>query len=58
MKQYKAITKNGKSEYCDWYDAETIDEARILWEKDRKEFGLPETVTVEIDEVAKLIPKK
>ena len=51
MKTFKAITKDGKSEYVDWYKTETLEEAKELWEKDRKEFGLPETVTVEITEV-------
>ena len=51
MKQFKTLTRNGKSEYVDWYDAETIEDAKKLWESDRKEFGLPDTVTVEIVEV-------
>lgn len=48
---FRALTRNGKSEYVDWYDVETIEDARKLWELDRKEFGLPDTVTVEIVEV-------
>lgn len=48
MPTYKAITRvNHLNEsFVDWYDAETEEQARTMWESDRETYGLPADASV------------
>jgi hypothetical protein len=57
MKLYRAKTtvpdlgkSYDKMTFVDWYGADSIEQAKLMWETDRKENGLPDTATVEITE--------
>ena len=43
MNQYKAITRvpHISEPFVDWYDAETEEQARTMWEADAREYGTP-----------------
>ena len=51
MNQYKAITRvpHISEPFIDWYEAETEDHARTMWESDRQAYGLPEDASVKFE---------
>jgi hypothetical protein len=51
MKQYKATTRvpHINEPFIDWYDAETEEQARTMWESDRQAYGLPEDAIVKFE---------
>lgn len=55
MNQYKAITRVSRlSEpidlfFVDWYEAETEEQARAMWETDRETYGLPADASVKFE---------
>jgi hypothetical protein len=56
MKQYKATTRipHINEPFVDWYEAETEEQARIMWEIDREEFGLPVDASVKFEYIEKI----
>jgi hypothetical protein len=50
VKLFRATTKVNASQYVDWYEVDSKEEAEKLWAEDREKYGLPEDATVEIDE--------
>jgi hypothetical protein len=48
MNQYKATTRvpHINEPFVDWYEAETEEQARTMWEIDREDFGLPADASV------------
>ena len=51
MSQYKATTRvpHISEPFVDWYEAETEDQARAMWEIDREDFGLPVDASVKFE---------
>ena len=51
MNQYKATTRvpHISEPFVDWYDAETEEQARAIWESDRETYGLPEDASVKFE---------
>jgi hypothetical protein len=51
MNQYKATTRvpHINEPFIDWYEAETEDHARTMWESDRQAYGLPEDASVKFE---------
>jgi len=51
MNQYKAVTHapHISEPFVDWYEAETEEQARAIWEADRQSYGLPEDASVKFE---------
>jgi hypothetical protein len=51
MNQYKAITRvtHVSEPFVDWYEAETEEQARTMWEADRETYGLPADASVKFE---------
>jgi hypothetical protein len=51
MHTYKAITRvpHITEPFVDWYEAETEEQARAMWETDRETYGLPADATVKFE---------
>jgi hypothetical protein len=51
MNTYKAITSvpHITEPFVDWYDAETEEQARAMWESDRETYGLPVDASVKFE---------
>jgi len=51
MNQYKTITRvpHISEPFVDWYDAETEEQARAIWEADRQTYGLPADASVKFE---------
>jgi hypothetical protein len=51
MNQYKATTRvpHINEPFVDWYDAETEEQARTMWESDRQAYGLPADAIVKFE---------
>jgi hypothetical protein len=51
MNQYKAITRVShiSEPFIDWYEAETEEQARTMWESDLKTYGLPVDASVKFE---------
>ena len=51
MNQYKATTRVShiSDPFVDWYEAETEEQARAMWESDRETFGLPTDAIVKFE---------
>jgi hypothetical protein len=51
MNQYKATTRVPyiNEPFVDWYEAETEDHARAMWEHDREAHGLPVDASVKFE---------
>jgi hypothetical protein len=51
MNQYKATTRvpHISEPFVDWYEAETEEQARAMWESDRQAYGLPADARVKFE---------
>jgi len=51
MNQYKAITRvpHITEPFIDWYEAETEEQARAMWESDNELYGLPADASVTLE---------
>jgi hypothetical protein len=51
MNHYKATTRvpHISEPFVDWYDAETEEQARTMWESDRETYGLPADASVKLE---------
>jgi hypothetical protein len=51
MNQYKATTRvpHINEPFVDWYEAETEEQARTMWESDLQAYGLPEDAIVKFE---------
>jgi hypothetical protein len=51
MNQYKAITHvpHISEPFIDWYEDETEEQARTMWESDRQTYGLPVDAIVKFE---------
>ena len=51
MNQYKATTHvtHISEPFVDWYEAETEEQARAMWESDRETYGLPVDASVKFE---------
>jgi len=51
MNQYKATTRvpHISEPFVDWYEAETEEQARTMWESDRQAYGLPADASVKFE---------
>jgi hypothetical protein len=56
MNQYKATTRipHISEPFVDWYEAETEEQARIMWKIDREDFGLPVDASVKFEYIGKI----